>query len=122
MDIVKIDINGGGVFRVGIGCQQLRVVKPVFHRQNTALQRLAIAIAFGDQPLQQHNIAFDTVDNRHAVELYGASCRRALGGGGGEFERLLNGEVFQTFDLQDAPREDVFLSFFSTVSRPCLLA
>ena len=50
-----------------------------------------------------------------------AAAERSAGGVG-QLERLLDLEVGQTLDLEDAARKMFFLPFFSTVSRPALIA
>ena len=54
--------------------------------------------------------------------VHGAGGGGAFGGGVGQLESLLDLEVRQAFDFEDAAGEDVLLPFFSTVSRPCLMA
>ena len=44
-------------------------------------------------------------------QLDGATRSRALGRGIGQLERLLDCQVVQAFDLEDAAREDVLLAF-----------
>src|SRR5690606_32636521 len=44
-------------------------------------------------------------------QLDGATGSRTLGGGVGQLERLLDGQLVKTFDLEDAAGEDVLLAF-----------
>ncbi len=60
-------------------------------------------------------------DDRLFVELDGAGGGGALGRGVGELEGLLDLQVGQPLDLEDAAGEDVLLARLSpTVSRPLL--
>ena len=51
------------------------------------------------------------LNNRLFVQLDGTARRRTLSGGIGQLERLLHFQIRQTFDFQNAAREDVFLPF-----------
>ncbi len=110
-DIRQIDFDHRGVFRIGVGFHQLRIRQPFLHALNTTLQRTAIAVTFSNHPLQQHDVGVQILFNRLAVQLDGATCRRTLGGRIRQFKRLLDFQVRQAFDFQDAAREDVFLPF-----------
>ncbi|RJR93348.1 hypothetical protein CTB90_04277 [Dickeya solani] len=109
-DVRQIDVDHRGVFRIGVGFQQLRVRQPFFHALHTTLQRAAIAVAFGNHPLQQDDVGVQVLDDRLFVELDGTARRGALRRGIGQFERLLRFQVRQPFDFQDAAGEDVFLA------------
>src|SRR5690606_7709928 len=45
----QVDFNDGGVFGIGIGLDQLRVLEPGLHGLDAAAQRALVFIAIGDQ-------------------------------------------------------------------------
>ena len=110
-NIRQIDVDHCRVFRVSIGFQQLRIRQPFFHALDTTLQGTAVAVAFGDHPLQQNDVGVQILNDRLFIQLDGAAGGRTLRRGIGQLERLLDFQIRQTFDLEDATREDVFLTF-----------
>ena len=110
-DIRQIDLNHRRVLCVSIGFQQLRIRQPFFHALNTTLQRTTVAVAFRNHPLQQHDVGGQILNNRLFVQLDGTARRRTLGRGIGQLERLFHFQIRQTFNFQNAAREDVFLAF-----------
>ena len=121
-DLVQIDVDHRRVFRIRIAFQQLRIRQPFFHALNTALQRTAIAVAFGDHPLQQHDVGVQVLFDRRLVQLDGTTGGGTFGGGIGQLKRLLDLQIRQAFDLRIRPEKMFFLPFFSTVSKPCWIA
>ncbi len=109
-DLVQIDVDHRRVFRIRIAFQQLRIRQPFFHALNTALQRTAIAVAFGDHPFQQHDVGVQVLFDRCLVQLDGTTGGGTFGGGIGQLKRLLDLQIRQAFDLQNAAGEDVFLA------------
>ena len=87
---------------VGIGFHQAGVGQPGFHALDAALQGAAIAIAFGDHPLEHHHVGVQILDDRILVQLDGATGCGTLGAGIGQFEGLFHLEFRQSLDLQDA--------------------
>ncbi len=110
-DIRQIDVDHRCVFRVSIGFQQLRVRQPFFHALDTTFQRTTVAVAFGNHPLQQDDVGGQVFNDRLFVQLDGTTRSGTLGRSIGQLKRLLNFQIRQTFDFQDAAREDVFLAF-----------
>ncbi len=110
-DIGQIDVDHCRVFCVSIGFQQLWIRQPFFHALNTTLQGTTVAVAFSNHPLQQHDVRGQILFDWRLVQLNGTARSRTLSGSIGQFERLLHFQIRQTFDLEDAAREDVFLTF-----------
>ena len=110
-DIGQIDLDHRRIFCIRIAFQQLRIGQPFFHALNATLQRTTIAVTFGDHPLQQDDIGGQIFNNRLFVQLDGTAGSRTLGGGIGQLKRLLDLQIRQTFNFQNAAREDVFLPF-----------
>ncbi|GAR58372.1 hypothetical protein NGUA15_00103 [Salmonella enterica] len=110
-DLRQIDVDHCRILCVSIGFQQLRVRQPFFHALYTTFQRTAVAVAFGDHPLQQDDVGGQVFNNRLFVQLDGTTGSGTLGGSIGQLKRLLDFQIRQTFDFQDAAREDVFLAF-----------
>jgi len=111
-DFGQIDLDHGGVFGVGVGAQQLGLLEPLLHALDAPRQRLGVLVAVGDHVLHQHDVAVEVFDHRLGVELDRAAGGRALGAGVGQLKRLLDLELGQAFDFEDAAREDVFLARF----------
>src|SRR5690606_14060106 len=61
-------------------------------------------------PLEHHDVAVDVLDDRFLVQAHRAAGSGTFGRSVGEFERLFDLEVGQTFDLQDATGEHVLLA------------
>ena len=110
-NIRQIDVDHCRVFSICIGFQQLRIRQPFFHALNTTFQGATIAVTFRDHPLQQDDVRVQVFDDRFFVQLDGTTSGRTLGGRIGQFKCLLNFQIRQTFNFQDAAREDVFLAF-----------
>ena len=110
-NIRQIDVDHCRVFRICIGFQQLRIRQPFFHALNTTFQGTTIAVTFRDHPLQQDDVRVQVFDDRFFVQLDSTTSGRTLGGRIGQLKGLLNFQIRQTFNFQDAAREDVFLAF-----------
>ena len=127
-DIRQIDVDHRRVLCVSVSFQQLRIRQPFFHALNTTLQRTAVAVAFRNHPLEQHDVGGQILNNRLFVQLDGTARSRTLGRGIGQLERLLNFQIRQTFNFQNAAREDVFLALllngqqtlFDGIQRDCV--
>src|SRR5205085_395028 len=109
--VSQVDLDDFGVFGVSIGNHQLRVGNPGFHRLSTTLQSTYIAVAFADHPAQQGDVGVQVLGDRLFGQLDGATGSRTLSRSVGQFERLLDAQVVQAFDFQDAAREGVLLAF-----------
>ena len=110
-NIRQIDVDHCRVFRICIGFQQLRIRQPFFHALNTTFQGTTIAVTFRDHPLQQDDVGVQVFDDRFFVQLDSTTSGRTLGGRIGQLKGLLNFQIRQTFNFQNATREDVFLAF-----------
>src|SRR5690606_22043735 len=112
VDFSQVDFDDGGVFGVGIGLEQLRVGQPLFHALDTTGQGALVFVAVGDHPLQQRDVAIEVFDDGLFVETNSTRGRRAFCRGVRQFERLLDLQVGQAFDFENAAGEDVFLALF----------
>ena len=121
-DIGQIDIDHRRIFRIRVAFQQLRIRQPFFPCPERD------APAYDDRRnLRRSSTSagrcWRSDTQRSALcSAYRYSRSGTLGGGIGQLKRLLNFQIRQTFNFQNAAGEDVFLPFFSTVSRPCLIA
>ncbi|MNE69349.1 hypothetical protein D3C80_1650680 [compost metagenome] len=88
----------------------MRIRQPFLHALDTTLQRTAVAVTLGDHPLQQYDVGVQVLFDRCLVQFDGATGSGTLGGGVGQFERLLNLQLRQTFDFQNTAGEDVLLA------------
>src|SRR5690606_2976824 len=111
VELVQVDFDDFGVLGVLVGFHQYRVGQPGFHRLGTTLQGTGIAVAFADHPAQQGDVGLQVLSDGSFRQLDGATGSRTLGGGVGQFESLLDGQVVQTFDFENAAGEDVLLAF-----------
>ena len=100
------------VFGVSIGFHQLRVGNPGFHRLGATLKGACIAVTFTDHPAQQGDVGFQVFGDRLFGQFNRAASSRTLCRRVGQFERLLDAQVVQAFDFQDATRELVDLALF----------
>ena len=110
LDVGEIDLDDVCVFGVLVGFEQAGVGQPGFDLFDAALQGACVGVAVGDHVLHQHDVAGEVFLDRLGVELDGATGGGALGGRVGELKRLLNLEIRQAFDLQDATRKLVDLA------------
>jgi hypothetical protein len=62
----------------------------------------------------------DVLDDRLLVQVHRATGGAALGRGVGQLEGLLDLQVGQAFDFQDAAREDVLLALLADREQTCL--
>jgi hypothetical protein len=58
------------------------------------------------------------LDDRFLVQAHRATGGRTLGRGVGQFERLLDLQVRQAFDFEDAAGEDVLLALLGHGQQP----
>ncbi len=110
-DVGQVDFDHVGVFCVCISTHQLRIGQPLFHLLGATLQGTRIAVTFSNHPAQHHDVGAQVLGNRLFRQVDGTTGSRALSRSVRQFERLLNGQVLQTFDFQDAARELVDLAF-----------
>ena len=111
VDVGQVDLDHGGVLGVRIGVAAaagLAATLPAPRCGAPACARRLIAV--GDHPAHQGDVAVDVLDDRLLVQVHGAAGGRALGGSVGQLERLLDLQVGQALDLEDAAREDVLLA------------
>ena len=112
LDVSQIDFDDVRVFGVSIGFHQLRVGYPGFHRLSATLKGTCVAVTFTDHPAQQGDVGVQVFGDRFFGQLDGATGCRTFCRSVGQFEGLLDAQVVQTFDFQDATREFVDLAFF----------
>ncbi len=78
VNVGQIDFNNGGVLCVGVGLQQLRVLKPGFHGLNASANGAFVFITVGNHPLQHGDVAVDVLDNGFFIEANGTTGSGAL--------------------------------------------
>ena len=100
------------IFGVSIRLHELRVRQPGFHGLGATLQGPGVLIAVVYHPAQQCDVALEVLNDRLFIQANAAAARGSLGGGIGEFKRLLDLEVWQAFNFKNAAREDVLFAFF----------
>ena len=109
-DVGQVDLDHGGVLGIFVGFQQLGVVQPGLHFLDAALQGFRVLVAVGNHVLHQHDVGLQVLDDRLFVQLDRATSGRALGRSVGQLKRLLHFQLGQTFDFQNAARENVLLA------------
>src|SRR5690606_22035280 len=77
---------------------------------DAALDGARIAVTVGDHPLEHGDVRLQVFGHAVFGQGDGTACSGTLGGGVRQFERLLDGEIFQAFDFEDAAVEDVLLA------------
>ena len=112
LHVGQVDVDGGVVFSVGIGLHQSGVLHPDFHVGDTAFERAAVAVAFGDHPLEHDDVGAQVLLNGLGVQFDGASGGGTLSRGVGELKGLFALELAEAFNFQDLSGEDVDLAGF----------
>ena len=110
LDLVHVDFDDGGVLGIGITLEQLRIGDPGFHGLDTTLQRTLVLVTVGDHPLHEGDVRTQVFGDGFRVQLDGTGSRRTLGSRIRQFEGLLNLQIRQTFDFENAARENVLLA------------
>ena len=109
-DLVHVDLDDVRVLGVLVGFEQVGRVEPGLNLLDAALQRALVFVAVGDHVLHEHDIGLQVLLDRLFVQLDRATCSRTLGRRVGQLKRLLDLEVGQAFDFQDAAGELVDLA------------
>ena len=111
LDLGQVDLDHRGIFGVGIGLPAASgLASQASMAGDAALQRAAVLVAVGDHPLHQGDVGAQVLDDRLLVQPHRAAGGRTLGRGVGQLEGLLDLEIGQALDLQDAAGEDVLLA------------
>ena len=110
-NLVEIDLEHLVVLGVRVGLQQNRILQPFLHLPRTPFERARVAVMIVDHPAQQGDVRLEIFDDRLLVEQDRAASCRALSGGVGYFESLLDFQFGQAFDLKHPAGEDVLLAF-----------
>ena len=110
LNVGQIDLDHGGVLGVCIGCQQLGLGEPGLYFFDATQQGALVFVAVGDHVFHQHDVAGEVFLDRRRVELDGATGGGTFGRRVGQLKRLLDFQIGQAFDFQDATREHVDLA------------
>ena len=110
-DFGQIDFHNVGVLGVLVGTHELRIGNPLFHLLGATLQGTGVAVTFSDHPAQHGDVGAQVLGHGLFRQVDGTAGCGALGGRVRELERLLDGQVLQAFDFQDAAGEFVDLAF-----------
>ncbi len=101
VNVGQVNFNDCGILRVGIGLQQLGVLKPRFHGLDAAANGAFIFITIGNHPFQHGDVAIDVFNNRFFVQVHGTTGSRTLGRRIGQFKSLFHFQLGQAFNFQD---------------------
>ena len=90
LDLAHVDLDGGRIFGVGVGCQERGRGEPGFHGGDAAFQRAPVLVAVGGHPFEQRHVRARVLDHRLRGEAHGAGGGRTFGRGVGQLECLLD--------------------------------
>ena len=110
VDVGQVDLDNSCVVCIRVALEQLGVLEPGFLGCDTAGQGTGIRVTIGNHPLHHGDVAVDVLLDRLFVQVHGATCGRALSRRVRQLKRLLDLQVWQTFDFEDTAGEDVLLT------------
>ena len=110
MNFSQVDLNHSSVLGVRVGLEQLRVGQPGFHGGDAAFDGAHVRVTGSDHPLEHGDVAVDVLDDGFLVQVHRATTGTALGRSVAQLKGLLDLQVWQAFDFENAAREHIDLA------------